>query len=122
MGSTAAWSSFYSIRSDLDKRRTSDLIPHVLDHLAATNPDGLFAEYPISAVSYEEGYHSVTYKDFANAVNGLAHWIRDTLGEPQREYQVLAYMGPNDLRYPALVLAAIKAGYIVRNFDTVAFV
>jgi acyl-CoA synthetase (AMP-forming)/AMP-acid ligase II len=115
MATPLAWSSFYQIRPSLDPRRTSDLIPHVLDYLAATNPDGLFAEYPLSAISYDEGYHSITYSDFANVVNGLAHWIRYTLGNPRTEYEVLAYMGPNDLRYPALVLAAVKAGYIVRD-------
>jgi acyl-CoA synthetase (AMP-forming)/AMP-acid ligase II len=101
------------VRAGLDPRRTTDLIPHVLDYLAETEPDSLFAEYPISAVSYEEGYQSITYKAFANAVNGLAHWIRNSLGEPKHENEVLAYIGPNDLRYPALVLAAVKAGYIV---------
>ncbi|KAL1969205.1 hypothetical protein VTN77DRAFT_459 [Rasamsonia byssochlamydoides] len=99
------------IRPDLDPRRTTNLVPHILDYLAAVDPDGLFAEYPISAVSYQEGYRSITYSAFANAVNGLAHWIRETLGKPSREYEVLAYIGPNDLRYPALVLDAVKAGY-----------
>jgi hypothetical protein len=27
--------------------------------------------------------------------------------------EILAYLGPNDLRYPALVLGAVKAGYCV---------
>jgi acyl-CoA synthetase (AMP-forming)/AMP-acid ligase II len=96
-----------------DPRRTNDLIPHVLDYLAATDPEGLFAEYPFSPVSFQEGYRKVTYSAFANTVNGLASWLRQTLGPPKREYEVVAYMGPNDLRYPALVLAAIKAGYTV---------
>lgn len=101
------------IRPDLDARRTTDLLPHILDYLATVDPEGIFAEYPVSAISYQEGYRKFTYRAFANAVNGLAHWMRGTLGQPSREYEVLAYMGPNDLRYPALVLAAIKAGYTV---------
>ncbi|KAI9695695.1 MAG: putative NRPS-like protein biosynthetic cluster [Bogoriella megaspora] len=96
-----------------DHRRTEDLVPHILDYLASTQPSGLFAEYPISATSYGDGYRSVSYSDFANAVNGLAFWLQDSLGPPRAEYEVLTYMGPNDLRYPALVLACIKAGYIL---------
>jgi len=102
-----------TLRPQEDPRRTSDLVPHIVDYLAETEPDGLFAEYPISATSYDEGYRSITYGAFANAINGLAHWIRHTLGPPRVENEVLAYIGPNDLRYPALVLAAVKAGYIL---------
>ena len=105
--------SSLSIRPVEDPRRSLDLVPHILDYLADSQPDGLFAEYPLSSTSYEEGYHSITYGAFANTVNGLAHWIKDTLGEPRKENEVIAYIGPNDLRYPALVLAAVKVGYIV---------
>ncbi|KAI9685585.1 MAG: putative NRPS-like protein biosynthetic cluster [Bathelium mastoideum] len=100
-------------RAKDDLRRTEDLLPHILDYLATTQPNGLFAEYPISATSYSDGYHSVTYSDFANAVNGLAFWLQDSLGPPKTEYEVLTYMGPNDIHYLALVLACIKAGYIL---------
>lgn len=88
------------------------LLPDILDHLAAHEPDSLYAEYPISTVTYAEGYRKITYGDFANVVNGIAWWLQDTIG-PGKDNEVLAYIGPNDLRYPALVLGAIKAGYVV---------
>jgi acyl-CoA synthetase (AMP-forming)/AMP-acid ligase II len=106
-----------ALRPRDDPRRTQDLVPHIVDYLASTQPDGLLAEYPVSAVSYDEGYRKITYGQFANSVNGLAHWMKRTLGTPRKEHEIVAYMGPNDLRYPALVVAAVKVGFVVRLFE-----
>lgn len=94
------------------------LIPNIVDHLAKVDPDALYAEYPVSTLTYDEGYRRVTISDFANAVNCVAFWLHDTLGPPAKNLEVLAYIGPNDLRYPALVLGAAKAGYVVSNIFT----
>jgi acyl-coenzyme A synthetase/AMP-(fatty) acid ligase len=87
------------------------LIPHSFDYYARVKPNAIYAEYTVSPISYEHGYRPITYKDFANAVNGLAWWLIETLGPGNGE--VLAYMGFNDVRYPALIIAAVKAGYCV---------
>ncbi|KAL3444616.1 acetyl-CoA synthetase-like protein [Aspergillus insuetus] len=97
----------FSDRSGFDER--TQLFPHIVDHYAAVKPDSIYAEYPVSPTSYEDGYRPITFKAFANAINGIAHWLVDQLGPGNSE--ILAYMGPNDLRYPALVLGAVKAGY-----------
>ena len=86
-----------------------NLVPRIIDRLAAEDPDTLYAEYPHSTLSYEEGYRKITYDDLANAVNGIAAWLLRTLGSGQN-FEILPYIGPNDVRYPALVLGAIKAG------------
>ena len=91
---------------------TGDLIPHLVDKRAALTPDTIYSEYPVSTLTYDEGYRKITYRDFANAVNGAAAWLVDTLG-PSKDFETLAYMGPNDIRYPALILGAVKAGYKV---------
>ena len=88
------------------------LVPKLVDQRAEADPDSLYAEYPVSSSSYDEGYHKITYRGLANAVNGAAWWLHRTLG-PGKNFEALAYMGPNDLRYTALILAAVKAGYIV---------
>ncbi|KAL2785317.1 acetyl-CoA synthetase-like protein, partial [Aspergillus keveii] len=93
--------------SAFDER--TQLLPHIVDHYARVKPDAIYAEYPVSPTSYENGYRPITFKAFANAINGIAHWLVDQLGHGNGE--ILAYLGPNDLRYPALVLGAIKAGY-----------
>ena len=91
---------------------TGDTVPNLVDKRARLTPDAIYAEYPISALTYDEGYRTISYHALANAVHGAAGWLQSTLG-PGQDFQTLAYMGPNDLRYPALILGAVKAGYKV---------
>ncbi|KAL4734941.1 hypothetical protein BDV11DRAFT_174302 [Aspergillus similis] len=85
------------------------LLPRLVDYFAIKKPHVIYAEYPKSATSYEDGFYQVTFRGFANVVNGLAWWLVETLGPGNGE--ILPYIGPNDLRYPALVLATVKARY-----------
>ncbi|EIT74140.1 hypothetical protein BDV35DRAFT_403939 [Aspergillus flavus] len=87
----------------------TQLLPHIVDHYAKVKPEAIYAEYPISLMTYEDGYRPITFRLFANAINGIAWWLTEKLGPGNGE--ILAYVGPNDLRYPALVLGAVKAGY-----------
>lgn len=89
-----------------------DLVPNIVDQRASDEPDMLYAEYPVSTLSYDEGYCRITYRDFANAVNGISWWLHGVLG-PGQDFEALAYIGPNDMRYPTLILGAAKAGYMV---------
>ena len=91
-----------------------ELVPRIVDHYAAVQPDHVYAEYPNSPDSYQEGYHKITYRDLANVVNGLAWWLTESLG-PGQNCEPLAYIGTNTLIYPAIALAAIKAGYSVSD-------
>ncbi|KAI1812806.1 putative NRPS-like enzyme [Poronia punctata] len=88
-----------------------DLIPHVVDRLARERPDARYAEWVTG-----DSVVVVTYSQLANMINGLAWWIVRQLGGPGSfgsGAEVLTYVGPNDARYGALVLAAIKAGYVL---------
>jgi acyl-CoA synthetase (AMP-forming)/AMP-acid ligase II len=89
-----------------------ELIPNIVDHLTRVTPDAPYALFPNSPITYDQGYRTVNYKDFANAINGFAWWLHETLG-PSKDFEVLAYVGPNDVRYAALILDAVKAGYVV---------
>lgn len=91
---------------------TGDLISHLIDKRATLTPNAVYAEYPVSALTYRDGYRKITYREMANAVNGAAKWLVDTLGAGQ-DFETLAYIGPNDVRYPVLILGAVKAGYKV---------
>lgn len=99
--------------SPTPRKWKNQLIPHIIDGLAQTAPTELYAEYPISTLTYSQGYRKINYKDFANAINGAAAWMIENLGEPKTPHEVLAYIGPNDLRYAVLILGAVKAGYVV---------
>ena len=96
----------------LASHATTELIPNLVDARAQHDPHMLYAEYPVSTTSYDAGYRRITYREFANAVNGIALWLHTNLG-PGKKHEPLAYIGPNDLRYPALILGAVKAGYVV---------
>ena len=93
---------------------TNQLLNHIVDCIAARRPQSLWAEYPTSPVSCEAGFNKITYGKFANAINRIAWWLHDTLG-PSEDFETLAYIGPNNLVYPALVLGAVKAGYKVND-------
>lgn len=92
--------------------RHNTLLLHIIDHLAANKPQTLYAEYPISTVTYDEGFRKITYGILANAINSIAWWLHETLG-PGKDFETLAYIGPNNFVYPALILGAVKAGYKV---------
>ncbi|KAI1379850.1 putative NRPS-like enzyme [Hypoxylon crocopeplum] len=83
----------------------NDLLPHIVDRLA----HGL---WPVAPASYEAGFRKVTYAHLANIVNGLAWWLVDQLGTGQKG-EALTYVGPNDVRLTAFVIAAIKSGYVL---------
>ena len=96
----------------LHTRPKEQLLNHVVDDIARENPELLYAELPVSPTSFDAGFRHVTYRDFANAINGMAWWLTCTLG-PGGNFETLAYLGPNDLRHNILVLGAVKAGYKV---------
>lgn len=82
--------------------RRKQLLNNIVDGLAKVRPGTIYAEVPRSSISYEFGYRKISYANFANAINGLAKWLHDTLG-PAENFPTLAYIGPNDFRYNALI-------------------
>ena len=89
-----------------------NLLPHAVDELARELPDAKYGEWVTGSEVV-----TISYAQLRNLVDGLAAYIVEQLGsgysKPQRP--VLSYVGPNDVRYTALILAAIKAGYVVCN-------
>lgn len=89
-----------------------DILVNIVDERATISPEALYAEIPRSATSFKDGYRKVTYEGFAKAINGVAWWLKRTVGRSEG-FETLAYIGPNDLRYNVFVLGAVKAGYKV---------
>lgn len=107
------WNSDKMTEHERVARCQGDLLPHVVDRLARERPNAKYGEW-----ATESNVVTITYAQLANAINGLAGWLVEQLG-PGRygtHPDVLTYVGPNDVRYSALVLAAIKTGYVVRIF------
>ncbi|KAJ5935211.1 NRPS-like enzyme [Penicillium verhagenii] len=92
------------------------ILTRVLDELAVTNPDSLYCIHPVSNESKLE-WNQITVENFAWAVNRLAWWIDEKL-DGQKGQQVLAYIGANDLRYGAFMLACMKTGHAALLLST----
>jgi len=90
----------------------SRLIPCIIDETAQNDPKKLYAVIPNSAKNIAEGFRNMTYRDFANAINGAASWIERTFGRSS-DFRALGYIGLNDLRYRIILVAAIKTGHKV---------
>ncbi|PSR80570.1 hypothetical protein BD289DRAFT_440575 [Coniella lustricola] len=109
-------------------RPEPDLLPHLVDQLARDRPTATYGLWPIASASYAAGFRTITYHQLAHVVNNLAWWILQHVGPPptraaapaandddekEDEQFVLAYVGPNDVRLTALIIAAIKTGYVL---------
>ncbi|KAI2601707.1 acetyl-CoA synthetase-like protein [Hypoxylon sp. NC1633] len=92
-------------------RWKDDFLPHVVGRLALERPNAKFGEWVTGSSTT-----AITYAQLANVINGLSWWLVEQLGGPgsyDTNPDVLAYVGPNDVRYGALVLAAMKTGYVL---------
>ncbi|KAI8946250.1 acetyl-CoA synthetase-like protein [Xylaria longipes] len=84
------------------------LPPVLLDEIAVRDPGRVL--YSIAKTDkMQDGFRDINYKTVANAVNRCAHWLKQALGTGQS--RVFCYLGPIDLRYIILVMAAPKAGH-----------
>lgn len=92
-----------------DTLNTQQLLPSILDDRARNDPLGIWAKFPASDTTYSYGLNHVTNCEAANIVNTVAWALEEQLGSFQG-FPTIAYLGPNDLRYYAVLLAAIKVG------------
>lgn len=95
----------------------------LVDRLARERPEAAYGLWPAACDSYDDGFNTVTYGQLANIVNNLAWWIVKELGPGSaQEGDVLTYVGLNDVRLTAMILASVKAGYTVsgEEFDPIS--
>ena len=92
--------------------RGQRLLPKLIDQLALEGPSQIFCSYA-STPNASEGFQDVTYEQLARAINKCAWWIEEELGR-SHVFKTLTYLGPHDIRYMILTLAAIKTGYKVK--------
>ena len=81
------------------------LIASRIDELAHQNPNAVWIS--ISSARPAEGFRDVTWGEGANAINRAAWWLESKLGNGSGQGPI-AYMGPQDIRYILLLVAAIK--------------
>lgn len=85
------------------------LLPTIVDQLARDEPNSLWGEYPKSKTSLNDGYDELTYRQFANAVNAVAHQIEKKIGRRDTR-EPLAYLASSDPRCSIALIAAMKVG------------
>lgn len=89
------------------------LVPQVLDELATTDPDRVYAAIPKTA-DVKGGYRDVTVAELARCVDYTAKWMEAKFGRSE-SFETITYLGLSDLRGITTLLAAIKTGFKVRN-------
>lgn len=85
------------------------LLPQVVDHYARTEPSRVYASVPKSAAGLSDGFQDVTMAKLASITNSLSWWLESTLGVGS--LNAIAYIGPADIRYAPMFLAAVKCRY-----------
>ncbi|OAT01333.1 ochratoxin A non-ribosomal peptide synthetase, variant [Blastomyces dermatitidis ER-3] len=81
-----------------------------VDLLKDNNPNQLFCIHPVSP-DISQGWRRITMKDLSFATDLLAHWIEANVAA-RSNHETLAYMGANDIRYAAFILACSKVGHV----------
>ena len=87
------------------------LIPQLIDERARLNPQGSVWSVPKSS-NLADGFRDISYGQVARAINRVAWWIDEQIGK-STTFEKLAFIGPSDLRYSILTIAAQKTGHTV---------
>ena len=91
------------------------LLPTVIDEISEKEPEKVFAIIP-RTLNLDDGFVNVTYRDFGNAINRMAAWLEEKMGRSS-SFKTLAYMGPSDIGYFIMTIAACKVGFKVSNMS-----
>lgn len=87
------------------------LLPTLVDEIANTDPERPFISVPRS-LDLRDGFVDITYSTFAKAINRCSWAIERVIGRSQ-DLKTLLYIGPLDIRYLIILLAAVKTGHKV---------
>lgn len=88
--------------------------PALVDSLASGAPNNVWVKIAASTEKHAGAPHDITWAQVEKAVDSLARWIELEFG-PGNGEDPIAYIGINDVRYPMVIIAALKAGYKVRQ-------
>ena len=69
------------------------LIPTLVDEIAASNPDHIYASIPRNQ-DFSGGFDDFTYRTLARAIDRAAFWIESKVGKGV-DFETIAYLGPS---------------------------
>ena len=87
------------------------LIPQLIDERAKSRSRESVWSVPNSS-NLADGFRDFNYGQVARAVDKAAWWIDESIGK-STSFETLTYIGPPDLRYAILTVAAQKTGHTV---------
>ena len=90
-----------------ESARQQRLLPNVIDEISIHDPSRVFAVIP--GFENHEDYIHVTYRNFAKAIDRMAWWMKRKLAK-RTGFGAVAYMGPADIGYQIVTVAACKIG------------
>lgn len=86
------------------------LVANAIETKAKTIPDAPWLLYAKSSSWEQEGgYKTITWKQCANAINKMAHFLDENIPRQSKGRQTITYQGPNDARYYIMMVAAAKS-------------
>lgn len=83
-----------------------ELFVRKIDEKAEWVPNHTAARFPSGPDWETAGYRSLNWRQFADGINKIAHWLDETLGKSV-DNDTVAYSGPSDMRY-AFIFAALN--------------
>lgn len=84
------------------------IIVHAIEEKAQWTPNNMYMRY--APGDWKAcGYKTITWKQYANAIDKMAFWFDEQLGKAV-DRETMAYFGPNDPRYAILIPAIVKNG------------
>ncbi|KAL1619001.1 putative NRPS-like protein biosynthetic cluster [Diplodia seriata] len=82
-------------------------LPRRVDDIAASCPSRPWFILPRTSDVHAE-WRTITFGEFAKAVNGTCKWIERTIGPVPDQRETVAWLGVNDARYAVVVTALMK--------------
>ncbi|KAI9686662.1 MAG: hypothetical protein M1820_010602 [Bogoriella megaspora] len=90
--------------------RGQRLIATLIDAYAKDHPTRKYASIPRNNDDLRQGFQDINYKQLANAIDQTAWWLSQHVSPSSSSSKTWAYVGPKDLRYPIMAVAALKCG------------
>ncbi|KAI8633183.1 hypothetical protein F5Y19DRAFT_490382 [Xylariaceae sp. FL1651] len=87
------------------------LLPQVVDYCARACPDKIYASIPNSNHDLSHGFRDISMAHLSRMVDQLSWWLEEVLG--MGGLDAIGYIGPSDIRYTVVFLAAVKCEYKV---------
>ena len=85
-------------------------LPDSVDELSRDFPNNTFLTIPHDG-DLSRGWRNISYREVAQAVDGMCTWLEENFGVGTRNVDVAAYIGINDARYAVTEVGLMKAGY-----------